>query len=409
MENSFQYNSKAIDFIKILFWIFIAFILVIFIMLFAFKLNDSVKFKEGQIYSDTPQLKIIAPNEARIIKTKFKEGQDIKKGDTLFILDNKRTQSDFQVANVSIKMLENKIGIINKLIKSSLERKRSIEQLLTIQSKIYNTDKRKTQQEILALNTKINLTSQQSKMLNEQYKTDSMLYARGAISKAEMIQTKSRKLDENKGQVDIKSTYSVKNYDFENLSNNYEKTSNDLKRNIIEIDNQIQNFQRDLIEIQGMIEDKKSNLVYMSDELNKLIIVSPFNGTVSNLFNVRQSAELVNKGDILAIIAPKKENFYAKIILDEKNLAYVKKGQEINLKLDAYNYYRFGAVKGTITYVSASDVERSFYCIAQIQHYNPNIRLKAGYVMKGEIVIERMFLYQYIIKKLFNKIENGLN
>lgn len=378
-------------------------------MLFAFKLNDSVKFKEGQIYSDTPQLKIIAPNEARIIKTKFKEGQDIKKGDTLFILDNKRTQSDFQVANVSIKMLENKIGIINKLIKSSLERKRSIEQLLTIQSKIYNTDKRKTQQEILALNTKINLTSQQSKMLNEQYKTDSMLYARGAISKAEMIQTKSRKLDENKGQVDIKSTYSVKNYDFENLSNNYEKTSNDLKRNIIEIDNQIQNFQRDLIEIQGMIEDKKSNLVYMSDELNKLIIVSPFNGTVSNLFNVRQSAELVNKGDILAIIAPKKENFYAKIILDEKNLAYVKKGQEINLKLDAYNYYRFGAVKGTITYVSASDVERSFYCIAQIQHYNPNIRLKAGYVMKGEIVIERMFLYQYIIKKLFNKIENGLN
>ncbi|MBC7747206.1 MAG: HlyD family efflux transporter periplasmic adaptor subunit [Methylotenera sp.] len=79
-----------------------------------------------------------------------------------------------------------------------------------------------------------------------------------------------------------------------------------------------------------------------------------------------KEGEEIKKGDILTIIAPKKEAFCAKVILDEKDLAYIKKGQEINLKLDAYNYYRFGAVIGKITYVSASDVEKTFYCLATI-------------------------------------------
>ena len=111
----------------------------------------------------------------------------------------------------------------------------------------------------------------------------------------------------------------------------------------------------------------------------------------------------------MAIIAPKKEAFYAKVILDEKDLAYIKNGQEINLKLDAYNYYRYGAIKGKITYVSPSDVDKTFYCLADIKKFNPNINLKAGYKLKGEVIIERMQLYQYIIKKLFNKIDNNVN
>ena len=44
-----------------------------------------------------------------------------------------------------------------------------------------------------------------------------------------------------------------------------------------------------------------------------------------------------------------------------------------------------------------------------IKKYNPNINLKAGYKLKGEVIIERMQLFQYIIKKLFNKIDNSIN
>jgi multidrug resistance efflux pump len=409
MENSLYYNTKSIRFIKILNRILVAFLLITIILIFTIKMNDTVSFKEGQIFSDTPQLKINAPNEAKVIKVLVKEGQEIKKGDTLFLLENKKTKSDFEILNIGVAGMKHKINIIHKLIQNTRNRKNSLKQLLHIQSNIYQTDRRKAEQEISSLNNKINLSSQQSSILTDKFQTDSVLYAKGAISRYELTETKNRNLDDKKGQIDITSTYEVKNYDFENLSNNYQKTNNDLLRNIIDVENQIHNYQQDIVELETLIKDGKSNLIYITDELGKLLVVSPIDGTISNLFNSRQNLEIVNKGEILTIIAPKKEAFYAKVILDEKDLAYIKKGQEINLKLDAYNYYRFGAVKGKITYVSPSDVDKTFYCLATIKKYNSNINLKAGYKLKGEVIIEKMKLYQYIMKKLFNKIDNNLN
>lgn len=409
MENSYYYNSNAIDFIKILFQLFATIVIVVLVMIFTLEMNDTVKFKEGQIYSNTPQLKINAPNEARILHVFYKEGQEVHKGDTLFILENKKTKTDFDVAKMDVRMMKNKITIIRKLINNTVERKKSLQELLAIQSTIFNTDRKKAEQEITTLNNKINYSNQQTSILTDKYAIDSILFAKGAISKYELIDTKNKNLDDKKTQVDNKSNYNIKNYDFENLANNYQKTNNDLKRAIIDIQNQIQNYERDIVELQALIEDRKYNLDYIADELGKLLIISPINGTISNQFNSKQNLEIINKGDILTIIAPKKETFYAKITLEEKDLAYVKKGQEINMKLDAYNYYKFGAIKGKITYVSPSDVDKTYYCLATISKYNSNIKLKAGYVMKGEVIVEKMVFFEYIIKKLFNTIDDGIN
>ena len=409
MENSTHYNTKSINFIKILNKILIAFLIIVVVLIFALRTNDTVDFKEGQIFSNTPQLKINAPNDVKVLKVAVKEGQEVKKGDTLFVLENKKTESDYEVLNTDVASMQNKIEIINNLVANTIDRKNSLVQLLKIQSNIYKTDRKKTALEISSLNNKINLSSQQTSILTDKFKTDSILYAKGAISKYEMSDTKNKNLDNKKGQVDVKSSFSAKNYDFENLSNNYQQTKNNLTRGIIDVDNQIQNFKRDILELQTQIKNSQSNLTYISDELGKLVILSPINGTISNLFNARQNRETMSKDDLLTILAPKVESFYAKVILDEKDLAYVKKGQEINLKLDAYNYYRYGAIKGQITYVSPSDVDKTFYCLANIKKYNPNINLKAGYKLKGEVIIETMQLYQYIMKKLFNKIDNSVN
>jgi multidrug resistance efflux pump len=409
MENSTYFNTKAINFIKILNRILVAFVVLVAVLIFALDINDSVKFKDGQIFSDTPQLKINAPNEVKVLKVLVREGQAIKKGDTLFLLENKKTQSDHDILVANIASMEHKIGIIKTLIQNTEDRKTSMQQLLKIQAGIYKTDRKKAKDEIKALNKKIKLSSQKSTILTDRYKTDSLLYAKGAISRFEMAETQNRSLDEKKGDVDIRSSYKVKNYDYQNLYHNYRRTNNDLQRAVIDIDNDIENYQREIVELETQIKDAKYNLTYMADELAKMTVTSPYDGTVSNLYNAKQNLEIVNKGELLAIVAPEKEKFYAKVTLSEQDLAYIKKGQEINLKLDAYNYYRFGAIKGRVTYVSPSDVNTAFYCLAGIDRYNPNIDLKAGYRLKGEVIIEKMSLYQYIMKSLFNKIDNTVN
>lgn len=409
MGNSFYYNTSSINFIKILFRIFLVFFIISLILIFTLNINDTVKFQEGLIYSNTPQLKINAPNEVKILKVFIKEGQEVKKGDTIFMLENKQTQSEYDIANMDVAGMTNKITIVKGLINNALERKEALQQLLGIQSKIYKTDRKKAEQEIATINNKINLSSEQSSILTDKYKVDSLLYAKGAISKYELSETKNRNLDDKKGQVDSRFSYTSKNYDFQNLSNNYQKTNNDLRRGIIDIDSQIQNFERDILELNTLIEDKKYNLTYITDELGKMIVTSPMDGTVSNVFNAKQNQEIISKGEILVVIAPKTETFYSKVILDDKDLTYIKKGQDINLKLDAYNYYKFGAIKGKINYVAPSNVDSTFYCLVTIQGHNDNIKLKAGYKLKGEVIIEKMKLYQYIMKSLFNKIDATVN
>lgn len=409
MENSIFYNTHSIRFIRILFGFLAIFITILFLLVFLLKINDSVSFKEGLIYSRNPQIKINSPDAVSIVQVNVKEGQDVQKGDTLFVLKNVRTETDYDIAHLDIATLENKLLVLQKLIVRAGERKISLKQLLAIQSSIYQTDRNKTEQEIQTLNHKIALSTQQSDILQEKYQTDSILYAKGAISRLELTEQRNRKLDDRKGQTELQATYKQKNYDFENLAHGFQKTNNDVKRSIIDIDNQIIGYQREMLEIQAQIQNKKYNLQYIGDELGKLIIVAPVQGTISNVFNARQNQQLINKGEVLSIIAPKDERFYAKITLPENDLAYVKQGQEVNLKVDAYNYYKFGAVKGTITYVSPSDIDKSFYCLVNFKDYNQNIRLKAGYKLKGEVIIEEMLLIEYILKKLFNKLDDSTN
>lgn len=409
MENSWLYKTHSIKFIKIVSRFLLIFLFVIFLLLFFLKINDSVEFKEGTMYSDNPQLKINTPNEVKVLKSFVKEGQKVQKGDTLFILENLKTKVDYNIANLDVVTLKEKIGIINKLIQSAEQKKSSVQQLIAIQSNIYSIDRKKAEQEILALNKKIALASQQSSIISDKHKTDSILYAKGAISRLELIEQKNKRIDDKKSQEEVKSTYTQKGYDYDNLANNFQKTNNDLSQNLIELENQIIGFKRDIVEMQSQIDNKKYNLTYISDELGKLIILAPVDGVISNVFNSKQSINIISKNELLAILAPKQEHFYAKITLPEKDLTYVKNNQKVNLKVDAYNYYKFGAIKGSISYISPSDIEQKFYCIAKLTDYNNSIHLKAGYKFKGEVVIEEMRLFQYVLKKLFNKLDDSVN
>jgi multidrug resistance efflux pump len=405
MENSVLYDTKSIQFIKVLFRIIVVFLVVFIALLFILKMNDTVNFNEGLIYSSNPQVKIKAPNEVKVIKLNVKEGQTVKKNDTLFVLENLKTKIDFDAANLDVTTMQVKIESVNQLISSALDQKKAVEQLIVIQSNIYKTDKSKTEQEIKNLNNKLILSKKQSSDVSERYKTDSILFAKGAISKLELSEQNNKKTEDKKSQSDIYTNYKNKNYDYNNLANNFQKTNNDLRLNIINIDNQIINYKGQIVDLQSQIENKKFSLSYFKDELGKLIVLSPFDGTVSNLFNVKQDLQIVNKDELLTIIAPKNETFYAKVALSEKDLIYVKKGQEVNLKLDAYNYYKYGAIKGNITYVSPSDLDKTFFCIVKFHKYNPKIILKAGYSLRGEVIVEKMKVYQYIIKKLFKSVD----
>ena len=197
-SEGFLYQTNEIKFIKILFRFLLFFLSVIILLLAFLNINDSVEFKEGIIYSNNPQLKINTPNEVKINKIFIKEGQTVNKGDTLFILENLKTKTDFDIANLDIQSMNAKINVTKQLINNAILKKEAVSKLINIQANIHKIDKQKAEQEINNLNNKINLTSQQSTIIKNRHNTDSILYAKGAISKNELLDQQNKKIDDKK-------------------------------------------------------------------------------------------------------------------------------------------------------------------------------------------------------------------
>ena len=409
MENSYIYKTRSINFLRILFRICLVMVAIILILFFTLKVNDSVRVNHGMIFSESPQAMITSPNEVQLTKVFIKEGQAVKKGDTLFILENVKTKTDFNVSKIGLKAQKENLVILSELMANAAKRKQAIHQLIGIQSDIYQTDRRKIAQELKSLKTKMSLTSKQANLLEDKYVTDSILYAKGAISKLELNEQKNKQLSDRKGQGDIESQYQQKENDYDNLSHNFLKFNNHLQQSLLELEKQIIDYRKDIIDLEMDIHNKEFNLNYFKDELQKLVVLSPVTGTISTLFNTKQTLQNIPKDELLAVVTPTQESFYAKATLPERDLVYIQTGQEVVLKVDAYNFHKYGAVRGNITYVSAADVDREFYCMIELKDYSKNIKLKAGYRLKGDIIVERLSLFQYLKKKLLNSLDNSIH
>ena len=409
MEYSYIYKTGSINFLRILFWIGLVMVGVILILFFTLHVNDSVGVNQGMIFSESPQSRITSPDEVQLSKVFIKEGQSVNKGDTLFILEKVKTKTDYFVSKMGLKAQNQNLTILNELMENAEKRKEAIHQLIGIQSEIYQTDRRKLAQELKSLKTKKELTSKQATLSKDKYMIDSLLYAKGVISKMEWNEKKNVHLSTRKGQVDIESQFQQRENDYTNLSHSFLKFNNNLQQSLLEFEKQIIDYRKNIIDLEMDVNNKEYNLNYFKDELEKLMVLSPIKGTITTIFNTKQTSKYIVKDELLAVVTPIQESFYARATLPERDLVYIQKGQEVVLKVDAYNFHKYGAVRGKITYVSAADVEREFYCMIELKDYSKNIKLKAGYRLKGDIIIERLSLFQYLKKKLLNSLDNNIH
>lgn len=59
-----------------------------------------------------------------------------------------------------------------------------------------------------------------------------------------------------------------------------------------------------------------------------------------------------------------------------------------------------------MSYVPERKPKEDFFVIIDLSP-SPRFQLKAGYSLKGEIIVERLKIYQFVSKKLFRKLENS--
>ncbi|MEL6808803.1 MAG: HlyD family efflux transporter periplasmic adaptor subunit [Pseudomonadota bacterium] len=96
----------------------------------------------------------------------------------------------------------------------------------------------------------------------------------------------------------------------------------------------------------------RQNFRAAQDQLNRTVLVSPMRGVVNNL-SVTTIGGVVRPGEEILQIIPLDEELFVEARVSPKDIAGVRPGQAATIKLSAYDYTIYGALKGQVRLISA--------------------------------------------------------
>ncbi|MEM8654373.1 MAG: HlyD family efflux transporter periplasmic adaptor subunit [Pseudomonadota bacterium] len=153
------------------------------------------------------------------------------------------------------------------------------------------------------------------------------------------------------------------------------------------------------------------------DQLNRTVLVSPMRGIVNNL-SVTTIGGVVRPGEEILQIIPLDEELFVEARVAPKDIAGVRPGQESSVKLSAYDYTIYGALKGEVKLISA-DTFKDERTPDSEAHYKVTVRvdmsalterqrlisIRPGMQAEVELHTGSKTVMQYLMKPLYKSRE----
>ncbi len=409
LNNIDLYNSKEINFIKIFFRILLVFTVLVALCMFIIPVNDSISYAKGEIVSNNPEIDYKAPFEIIPQQTFVRKGDEVKKGDTLLYITNAGLGKDFSTTQGEYSTLSQQTKTIDIDKLNINEKIAFLEKEKQLNASQYNNNKNKTYSELNGINRKLKLLQEQEQLKFRKLSSDSLMYNKEVISLVDLRNSYNDYLTIKNEVIESQNRANQLRIQIKTLNNEYQQKTNALDIQISDFKATEGRLAQQQENVNTKLETQEKSIDFIQSELDRQYVISDIDGVVISIFNETQNFNFINKGESLVSVAPKEETFYARAKVNEQDLKYLKVGQTAHLKLDAYYYYQYGAIKGYVSYIpDRKDKNNEFYVLIELPE-NQALNLRSGYTIKGEIILEKMILGRYIIKKLFEKYDNQMS
>jgi hemolysin D len=154
-------------------------------------------------------------------------------------------------------------------------------------------------------------------------------------------------------------------------------------------------------------------------EHSKLLkLLAPVDGTVQQL-TVHTVGGVVPAAQPLMLIVPQENQVEVEAFLENKDIGFVQSGQVAAVKVDAFEYTKFGTVPGRVTQVSRDAIQDEkkglIYAVrvtldrADIQVEGKQVPLSAGMSVNVEIKTGQRRIIQYVLSPLLQHQREALN
>lgn len=370
-------------------------IIVIFFMYGSYTKKTSV---QGQLIPNRGLVKVYSIDDGIILKKYVEEGQNIKKGDVLYEISLERigTQGDIQDAISSQVKLRN-LSLKNELAQVKISQNN---EKLEIKNKIntYKVDLVNINNLIESQKNRVDIAENLLSRYKTLLQTDSITFEQYQQKKDILLEQDSmlQELVRNKNSIlsDLKQQEIIIN----GLNANQDQHLEQLNRDIA-LTNQ------ELTEAQS-----KGNL-----------IIKASSSGIATAINI-QEGQFVNNSTVLLSIIPKNSDLVAEFYVPSNMIGFIKIGDKVLLRYEAYPYQKFGHANGEISTISkvsllSSDLpnvsaifpqQKSVYIVKaklenqSIMTYGNQQKLQVGMTFEADVLQEKRSVFEWVFEPLIS-------
>lgn len=367
--------------------IWIALIGIIALIVWAsFAKIDQVTRATATVIASARTQEIQASEGGVLTELAVTEGEEVKAGQLLVVLEEERAKAAVDNSASKTAALTAKLARLNaEIFEKPLVFPEGIQnypEYVQNQRALYDRRRQAINEEVSSLEKMLVLARQELRM-NEP------LLEYGDVSQADVIKL-SRQVADIEAQINNK-----RNKYFEEAQAEMTKAQEELDTELEQLRDRAQ-----------VLEEKR--------------LMAPTKGKIKNI-NVTTIGGVVKPGEVIMQILPTSSNLVIDAKISPTDIAYVKEGQEATVKLDAYDYSIFGAMKGTVNYISPDTLmeqtpegEDPYYRVlivingAEFKGRGDEIVIKPGMTASVDIKAMERTVLSYLTKPITKTLSEGL-
>ena len=391
---------------------------------------DIVAVANGKI-STEGSTKIIQPAISGVVTNiNVREGQRIKKGETLLALDKTTAEKDVATANQSLNAARVERDILRRLAiggntdeiinnadlpdeaKAILRQFASSQTALSAarQQAVNGTISNYQQQLQFNQQAKNQLETNAQNLKNRKAEIEKRLPNANPVDKLR-LQNELSNIDQRITSAD--SAVLGQNQQLLQSQSALTQAQNQSQTQTAETNSA---FSNQIITAEKRIIELENNLVKARQVLAQTNITAPVDGTVLSL-TVKTIGGVVNTGQQLAQIVPEKVPLYVDAALDNQDVGFVKPGQRVVVKVATYPFQRYGYLEGTVENISPDaiqDDKKGLIYKAKIKLNDDKsskqnqLKLLPGMSVSAEITTGQRRIIEFFLDPLMTKSDESL-
>ena len=191
----------------------------------------------------------------------------------------------------------------------------------------------------------------------------------------------------------------------------------DLAKERLATKTQALDAQRQLAAVEGEYDRTVFEIGKLKERLTRMQILSPVNGIVQDL-KYRTIGGVIAPGATVMNVVPTDDVVRAEIRVSTADVGHVKEGQLVRVKVQTYDFMRYGVVEGKVSVVSAFstlDERQQPYFKTYVDlskksmgKNEKDMPILPGMTVQGDIVTDNQSVLRYLLRPVFVAFSQGM-